>query len=171
MTLRLILIRHAKSSWDNPAGDDHTRVLNDRGRASATALAGWLADNGYVPGQVFCSDAARTHGTLGLILPVWPDARVAYRHDLYHASPDRMLMVLHRATAPVVALIGHNPGAAMLASGLVAKPPVHPRFADFPTGAVAVIDFDGAEWETAQPGQGRAVDFVVPRDLIGGNAD
>ncbi len=171
MTLRLILIRHAKSSWNDPAADDHARVLNDRGRASATAVASWLAEKGHMPQQVLCSDAVRTHATLALILPVWPKAQVSYRHDLYHASPDRMLMVLHRATAPVVALIGHNPGAAMLACGLVAKRPAHPRFGDFPTCAVAVIDFDCTEWQAAQPGQGHAVDFVVPRDLIGGAGD
>ncbi len=167
MTLRLILVRHAKSSWDNPFADDHARVLNDRGRASVSAVADWLAAAGHVPGQVYCSDAARTRETLALILPVWPDAAVVYRSDLYLASPDRMLMVLHKATAPVVAMIAHNPGTAMMACGLVAKRPTHPRFGDFPTCATAVIDFDLEEWKAAQPGLGRAVDFVVPRDLIG----
>ncbi len=44
MTLRLILIRHAKSSWSDPFADDHARVLNARGQDSAKAVGEWMAD-------------------------------------------------------------------------------------------------------------------------------
>ena len=54
MTCRLILIRHAKSSWDDPMADDHARVLNGRGRASAAAIGGWLAAKSYLPDVVLC---------------------------------------------------------------------------------------------------------------------
>ena len=61
--MRLILIRHAKSSWANPGQGDHARPLNPRGRRAATAIGGWLADKGYVPDLILCSDAQRTRET------------------------------------------------------------------------------------------------------------
>ena len=52
MTLRLILTRHAKSSWDDPLMSDHDRPLNERGKAAAADLGNWLASRGYVPDVV-----------------------------------------------------------------------------------------------------------------------
>ena len=57
---RLILTRHAKSSWDDPLTPDHDRPLNDRGKAAAADLGQWLASRGYIPDEVLCSDALRT---------------------------------------------------------------------------------------------------------------
>ena len=59
MTKRLILIRHAKSSWNAPF-NDHARTLNDRGRVAALAIGDWLKSNEYIPGAIYTSDAART---------------------------------------------------------------------------------------------------------------
>ena len=72
MTKRLILTRHAKSSWDDPAMADHDRPLNDRGKAAAADLGAWLASRGYIPGEVLCSDAQRTRSTWSGIAPARP---------------------------------------------------------------------------------------------------
>ena len=167
MTLKLILIRHAKSSWDDPFSEDHARKLNARGRAAAPVMARWLLRQGHVPEEVFCSDAARTAETLDLMRAEWPAApEVHYRAALYHAAPFTMLDLLHRARASSVALVGHNPGIGGLACGLVTNRPDHPRFADFPTCAVAVIGFDVDQWADVEPGSGRVIDFAVPRDFM-----
>ena len=168
MTLRLILIRHAKSSWDDPFADDHARVLNERGRASATAIGDWLADKGYVPDVVLCSDAARTVETAERIMPKLtptPDLQLSGR--IYLASPDTIADLIQRQTAQTVAVIGHNPGIGMLANGLVRTAPKHHRFSDYPTCAVTVIDFEEDAWSAIRPHKGTAIDFIVPRDLIG----
>ncbi|MCP4818173.1 MAG: histidine phosphatase family protein, partial [Shimia sp.] len=55
MTLKLILMRHAKSSWDDPLQSDHERSLNRRGRASAPAIGKWLSENGFHPDELLCS--------------------------------------------------------------------------------------------------------------------
>lgn len=172
MSLKLILIRHAKSSWDDPFSDDHARVLNARGRAAAPVMAAWLAQLGHIPGQVFCSDAARTAETLALMLPEWAVApRVSYTNALYHAAPFTMLDILHKATERAVALVSHNPGIGGMACGMVRTRPGHPRYSDYPTCAVAVIAFDVPHWDEVQPGTGTILDFAVPADLIGGDAD
>ena len=77
---RLILTRHAKSSWDDPLMSDHDRPLNERGKAAAADLGQWLASRGYVPDQVLCSDALRTRKTWSGIAPALP-ARLLTRVD------------------------------------------------------------------------------------------
>lgn len=166
MTRRLILIRHAKSAWDDPFAEDHARVLNDRGRRSATAIGGWLREHGYLPDQVLSSDSARTTETVERLIAEWDNIpEITYLPRLYHAAPQTLLDALRSATGGVVALVAHNPGIGSFAGGILSEPPKHPDFGRYPTCATLVADFDAAEWETARPGSGQAVDFIVPRDL------
>jgi phosphohistidine phosphatase len=168
MTLRLILIRHAKSSWSDPFGDDHERVLSKRGQASAKAIGEWMAQEGYLPDTVLCSDAARTQETAELILAALdPKPRLQLSGRIYHAAPDTILEMIQKQTEQTIAVIGHNPGIGMLANGLVQSAPEHHRFSDYPTCASTVIDFDNDRWIEVQPGKGQCKAFVVPRDLIG----
>lgn len=162
MTLRLILMRHAKSSWGDPAQPDHARALNDRGQRSAAALGDWLRARGYMPDQVFSSSSVRTRETfdrLGI------DAPTQFFEALYHASPATLLKTLRAATGQTVLMLGHNPGIAAFARSLVATPPAHERFDDYPTGATLIADFAIQAWDTLTPGIGQTVDFIVPRAL------
>lgn len=162
--MRLILIRHAKSSWDDPFQDDHARVLNKRGRDAARAIGTWLQAKEHEPDHVLVSDAARTVETAELILPCLNgDPSVDYLPALYHASPDTVLDLTQRYTSGCVAIIAHNPGIGMLARAVSVKAPDHRRFDDYPTCATTVIDFNGP----VSIRSGVVVDFVVPRDLIG----
>ncbi|SMY06388.1 SixA phosphatase family protein [Flavimaricola marinus] len=166
MTLKLILVRHAKSSWDNPFGDDHQRVLNERGRRTAPQMGRWLQSLGHVPDQVLCSDAARTAETLALMLSEWDHKpQITYLHKLYHAAPFTILDTLQQATGRCVAMFGHNPGIGGMASGIVRVRPQHERYSDYPTCAVAVITFDTDKWSEVGPGSGTCIDFAIPGDL------
>jgi phosphohistidine phosphatase len=165
---RLILTRHAKSSWDDPLTPDHDRPLNERGKAAAADLGQWLASRGHVPAEVLCSDSLRTRKTFSGLAPALPATPVLeLKPALYHAGPDVMLAVLRHAKADVVMMIGHNPGIAEFAHRLVAHAPRHDGFARYPTGATLVADFDVAAWADVQFGTGSTVDFVVPRELVG----
>lgn len=167
MTKRLILTRHAKSSWDDPLMTDHDRPLNERGRAAAADLGRWLASRGYVPGQVLCSDAVRTRETWDGIAPALTfDGAVDLKPALYHAGADVMLAVLRHAKADVVLMLGHNPGIAEFAHRLVARAPLNPEFQKYPTGATLVVDFAVDSWEEVDWGQGSVDDFIVPRELV-----
>jgi phosphohistidine phosphatase len=164
---RLILTRHAKSSWDDPLTPDHDRPLNDRGKAAAADLGQWLASRDYVPGEVLCSDALRTRKTFSGIAPALPGAPVLeLKPALYHAGPDVMMAVLRHASADTVMMIGHNPGIADFAARLVAHPPVDLEFQRYPTGATLVVDFDVADWEQVAFGTGVTIDFIVPREIV-----
>lgn len=161
---RLILTRHAKSSWDDPAVSDHDRPLNRRGMAAALELGEWLASRGYEPDEVLCSDAKRTRETWAraAAAPLEVMPRIAYLPALYQAPAETMLDILRRATGDCVMMLGHNPGIAELAAMLPARLPNHPDARRYPTGATLVVDFDAAGWQDVKPGTGSALDFFVP---------
>jgi phosphohistidine phosphatase len=164
---RLILTRHAKSSWDDPLTPDHDRPLNERGKAAAADLGQWLASRGYVPDEVLCSDSLRTRKTFSGIAPALPGTPVLeLKPALYHAGPDVMLAVLRHAVGGTVMMIGHNPGIAEFAGRLAAHPPANAEFARYPTGATLVLDFMVADWADVGFGQGVTVDFIIPQEIV-----
>ena len=166
MTLRLILVRHAKSGWDDPALPDHARPLNPRGREAAARVGRWLSGRGDIPAEALVSTAARTRETWALMSPhLAPAPTPRFLDALYHAGPDTMLRALHIARAPVVLMLGHNPGIAAFARWLLDSPPDHARFADYPTCATLVARFDTDRWQDTGPATGIAEAFTVPRDL------
>lgn len=164
---RLILTRHAKSSWDDPAMADHDRPLNERGKGAAADLGQWLASRGYVPGEALVSDALRTWETWsGIEAVLKSGAILKLKPALYHAGPDVMLAVLRHAESDVVVMVGHNPGIAEFAHRLVARAPANAEFSRYPTGATLVVDFNVDTWEQAGFGAGVVDDFVVPREIM-----
>ncbi|WP_299694551.1 histidine phosphatase family protein [uncultured Tateyamaria sp.] len=164
MSRTLILMRHAKSSWDAPDLVDHDRPLNNRGRASARAMGDWMRAHTYRPDVAVSSTATRTGQTfvgLGLTCPV------SYTRALYHAGPEAMASVLNAQTASAVLMLGHNPGIAEFAARLVKQAPRHARFADYPTGATTVIRWDVEDWKSVRWGAGVVMDFAIPREILG----
>ena len=160
--MKLILIRHAKSGWDDPFADDHERTLTDRGNRAAAAIGAWLTAQGHLPTHIYCSDATRTQQTAETIMAHLAPAPLLSLHpSLYHASPDTIAALIQRKPQESLAIIGHNPGIAMLAHGLLLDRPDHRRFSDYPTCATTVIDIAPA----LTPASGTCTDFVVPRDL------
>lgn len=161
---RLILTRHAKSSWDDPLMEDRDRPLNERGRAAALELGDFLASRGLEPEEVLCSSAERTRETWDQVARAVIETRpdVSYVESLYHAAPEMMLQVLRTATAPTVMMLGHNPGIAEFAHQLPARPIHDPDFRRYPTCATLIVDFQIDSWEEAAPGQGSVLDFFTP---------
>jgi phosphohistidine phosphatase len=162
MTLTLILMRHAKSDWANPLMTDHDRPLNARGQRAARAMGDWLRQGGWQPDEALVSTSERTRETwagLGITAPVRFDSA------LYLAEPEDMWRVLHGAKGSCVLMLGHNPGIADFAANLVAAPPDHDRFADYPTCATLIARFDAPGWDAVRPFTGQVVDFAVPRQF------
>lgn len=166
MTLRLILTRHAKSDWNDPALADHDRPLNARGQGDAPRIGAWLRAMGYLPDAALVSSARRTQETWEGIAPqLGGHLPMREMPGLYLADPEVILAHLRAQDAATVLLIGHNPGIGEAAHRIVASPPKHPEFADYPTCATLVVDFACDDWGAIGWGMGHAVDFIVPRDL------
>lgn len=159
--MRLILIRHCKSDWETGV-DDHDRPLNRRGQDAATALGKWMAANDLRPDLWLVSSALRTRATaLGMREAAGDESPLTTMAELYHATPGRIITAAKEAKADCLAIVGHNPGIGRTAALMAREPAPHGRFADYPTGAVTVLGFEG--W--LDEGEGTITHFVVPRDL------
>jgi phosphohistidine phosphatase len=169
-TRRLLLLRHAKSSWDDAALDDFDRPLAPRGRKAAARMGRHLGQREPVADLVLCSSAARAVET-------W--ARVAERFasppplrhlkSLYLAPPSRLLAALRRLDDGIrtALLVGHNPGLQALALGLAAEDGGARRVrlaAKFPTAALAVFEVSGP-WAELAPGNARLADLTLAREI------
>jgi phosphohistidine phosphatase len=116
--LTLSLLRHAKSSWDDPALGDFDRPLNKRGETAAPRVGAYMSKHGIAPDLVLCSPAARARQTLDLVLPhLSGGPTVVYEEGFYLAAPSVMLARVQHIEAKVrhVLLVGHNPGLQALA--------------------------------------------------------
>jgi len=167
MGLRLILTRHAKSSWDDPLLDDIERNLNPRGQRDAQRVGRWLSAKGYHPDQAMISAARRTQETWSRIQEVVStgDTSSARHQGLYLASSDRILQHLRNAGGHTVILIAHNPGIGDFAARFASRPPSHADFARYPTCATTVFDVAAHNWSQIRFGENTVLDFCVPREL------
>src|SRR3982751_4395667 len=115
----LILMRHAKSAWDDPNQKAIDRPLSPRGQKAAPRMGEWLAEENFQPDVVLCSPAQRARETLDLVKGHLPKGvTVEYVRALYMAAPRDMLNEVAKvpAAAGTVMLVGHNPGMGSLAS-------------------------------------------------------
>jgi len=158
----LWVLRHAKSSWDDPALADHDRPLAPRGRKAGKRIARFAAEHDVRPDLVLCSTALRATATLELVRPALGTPEIRIESDLYHASPTSMLELLRNLDDGLVAvmLIGHNPGLHDLVGELAPPGP-----GAFPTAALAGVELEIGDWSELGPGCGRLAQFVLPREL------
>jgi phosphohistidine phosphatase len=167
----LLLMRHAKSSWDQPGLPDLDRPLAPRGRLAAPLIARHLQTEGLIPDLVLCSPALRVQETWQLMSPVWGGGIASQTlRSLYPGAPVHLLETLRQLPDEVgrALLIGHNPGLAAFAAALAAAGPkqaMQRMGAKFGTAAVAVLTFEIDHWRALAPGSGRLESFVRPKDL------
>lgn len=177
----LTLLRHAKSSWDDPVARDFDRPLNGKGQRAAVTVGRHMRSEGMHFDHVAASPAARIVETVAQVeqgygselAPLW-DRRI------YLASASSLLDVVHElpAGADSVLLIGHNPGLEDLILSLIpdrAGDALRDSIEEkFPTAALAVMTFDVGDWQAVRAGGGTLVRFTRPRDLdpaLGPNRD
>ncbi|MGZ8625899.1 MAG: SixA phosphatase family protein [Actinomycetota bacterium] len=167
MTRRLLVLRHAKSSWDEPSRPDHERPLTARGRRAADRVGEHLRSSGTLPDVVLCSSALRTRETLQRLALGAADVHV--EDGLYGAGEDELLARLRDVAedAGTVLLVGHNPGVHGLAVEL-AGPDLGEAASrlreKFPTAGLATFELQGT-WRELGPGRVRLTSYVVRREL------
>ncbi len=162
----IVVIRHAKSSWDDASVADHDRPLSKRGRNALPGLRDHIAGLELRPDLVLCSSSRRTVETLDGIRPsVGSKARIELDSALYGASVADLVAELRRLDDQVatVFLIAHNPGVSDLVNLLTAAPATGGAAVDtFPTAAVAVLSVDG-RWSALEPECAVLESFWTPR--------
>ena len=165
---QLLLLRHAKSSWDDPGMADHARPLNARGQRAAAAMRGAIGRLGLAPELVLVSSARRTLQTAEALEPWETPPRKQPLDSLYLASMAQLLDVLREVDPGLasVLVIAHNPGLHDLARQLdPGDDAAGARLeACYPTAALAQFELAGP-WSHLRPGGARLQRFLCPADL------
>lgn len=113
MKFRLIIMRHAKSSWDAPELRDHDRPLNKRGKKDAPKIAHALVKLKWEPDLILSSSSERTRQTFALMLDVFPpETCTQIVPEFYGGSYDNITHELEKLEneRATVLVLGHNPG-------------------------------------------------------------
>ena len=148
--LTLTLVRHAKSSWDDPGLDDFMRPLNDRGRRDAPEMGRRLREGGVQPDLIVSSPAKRAIKTARLIAGEfeWPEADILEAAGMYEAAADELLKLIRRLPDEKrdVILVGHNPGLTDLANLFLRS-----VIENIPTCGVVRLAFSARRWRDIGP--------------------
>lgn len=159
----LLVLRHAKSSWDDSGLKDHDRPLSPRGVHDAPRMGRLIASEDLVPDAIISSTARRALATAELAAGAMPDApEIETTRELYLALPHSYLDVLadRAGAAERVMVVGHNPGISALVTRLTGEAE------EMPTGALAVVELDIDDWaDVHEAKRGRLVGFWRPKEL------
>ena len=160
----LILVRHAKSSWDYPQLSDFDRPLNGRGKRDAPRMGRYLAERSIHADLIVSSPANRAITTANAIQEYQrsPKPRIVEERSLYHASAATILRVVQAQPDDVNSLMifGHNPGFTDCANQLSDS-----YIENVPTCGVVGIEFDVNSWSVVEFGTGHQLYFHFPKGI------
>jgi phosphohistidine phosphatase len=158
----LLLLRHAKSSKDDPSLIDFDRPLNERGKNDAQLIGKYIRQQKIKADFVVSSPAERARQTAELVVKS-AGLKVELRFDkrIYEAAVRSLLNVVSQIedTANAVVLVGHNPGFAELLEALTGEA------RDLPTASLACIELSLEKWSKAQANVGQLKWLVTPKKL------
>ena len=167
----LTLLRHAKSTWNDPVERDFDRPLNGRGRRAAHRMGQYLKDEALTFDQVVASPALRVQQTVvgiedGYGTPLAP----LYDRRIYMASASTLLDLVHGLDDrhDKVLLVGHNPGLEDLVLMLVPQSAAGLRDEveiKYPTATLAELHFETDRWVGIGERTGALARFMRPREL------
>ncbi|MGH0035633.1 MAG: SixA phosphatase family protein [Myxococcota bacterium] len=168
---RLLLLRHAKSSWNDETLDDHLRPLDERGERAAAIIGAYLAQSRIRVDRVLCSTALRATQTVERVGRLVELPEPTLEPSLYLATGQALLERLRRLpeAAEGVLLVGHNPGIADLAENIAgrgATDDLDRMVRKFPTAGLAVLHIGPAGWSGLRPGSASLEHFVTPKRLV-----
>ena len=160
---KVLLIRHAKSSWDEPELSDFDRPLNKRGKRNAPEMADRLLERNVRVDQIISSDALRAKTTAQLLSSALGHSPndITFSHKLYLTGTDAYLRLIHQLpdTFTSVALVGHNPDLTLLANQLGGL-----DIDNVPTLGMVYLEFPEIHlWSDVRQGQGSLRWFDFPK--------
>jgi phosphohistidine phosphatase len=160
----LLVLRHAKSSWDDRALADHDRPLNERGRRDGPRMGDLVRQQRLTPDIIISSDAVRARMTAEAVAEAAQYAgEIRLEHLLYGAAPDDIVAVLRTVPEPnagTVMVVGHNPGLEALIGQLTGEQQ------DLPTAALAQIVLSIDRWRDLDGStRGTLVGLWRPKEL------
>ena len=168
---RLTILRHAKSSWNDPHLEDFNRPLNERGWKSARRVGRELEKRGVKFDLIIASPAARVRETIdGLTEKLALNVEIRFEPRMYAASEEMLLAIVRdiRESSHTPLLVGHNPGLQQLIVALTHNDGDELRRSverKFPTAALAQVELPAHRWIEVAPGTGKITDLILPKEL------
>jgi phosphohistidine phosphatase len=157
----LCILRHAKSSWNDPDLSDHERPLNDRGKKAAPFMGRLIADRDITPDVIVSSPAVRAKTTAELVKEsAHLTSRLKIDDRIYEASPLSLQKVVSEIEddAGSAMIVGHNPGIEGFIRYLTG------RQEPMPTAALAVIRLNIDRWADVSANSGELRRVIRPRE-------
>ncbi len=165
MTRDILLIRHAKSSWDDPNLADFDRPLAERGLREAPIMASELAKHRLPIDLVIASPSMRTRQTLEYFRTALqiPESRIVWDSTIFHSSADNLLRILSTLDDSVrhVVLVGHNPSMTDLSNALQSDTLIE----NVPTCGIVHLRGDWSSWNEIRDRKGKLELFLYPKLL------
>ena len=159
----LIIIRHAKSSWDDRSLNDHDRPLNKRGIANAPNMSSRLKGRNASPDALFSSTAIRAAITAQIFAEAleFPPHKITYDPDLYLASAGMLQDFIAglEKNLKTVLIFGHNPGLTLLVAQVWGLP-----IGNIPTCGIVSLKFNDANWGNCSANKPSSVTFDFPKN-------
>ena len=160
----LLILRHAKTQPDAPAGD-HARELTERGHRNAAAMGAYVKNLAGTPDAIITSDATRALQTAEIVAEAVGFANpLTVEPRIYAADVDTLLALVRSILDEVdtAIIIGHNPGFEELAEALAGN---HDQGVRLPTAALALVELDVERWDAVRAGSGRLREVATPRTI------
>lgn len=162
----LILIRHAKSDWQDITLDDFDRPLNGRGKTDAPMMAERLLKRDIIPDIFVCSPARRAKKTATIFAETFGVEKntISFEQDLYLAPPYVFSEVINRLNddGNIVAIFSHNPGITDFANTLT-----NARIDNMPTCAIFAVEADIDSWSDFEAAPKRFLFCDYPKKTAG----
>jgi phosphohistidine phosphatase len=162
----LFILRHAKSSWDDPTLADFDRPLNSRGKEDAPLMGKHLVKLGVKPDLIVSSPAKRAKKTAKIVAEElgYDLGKIEFCKTIYEASAQSLLYLVCQLpnSAKRVMLVGHNPGLTELANilgDIVIE--------NIPTAGIVGVAFDTSRWEEVCQMLGHTILFDYPKKIKG----
>ncbi|MGM0580147.1 MAG: SixA phosphatase family protein [Bacteroidota bacterium] len=158
---RIILLRHAKSSWDFPHLHDYDRPLNDRGKRDVPKMAQWLSLQAINADWIISSGAERAKNT-AIAFQAVLNIPMEINDQLYHASRSKLLNLIKQTNNDIncLILVSHNPGLNDLADYLLSGFPEN-----IPTTGIVSLKLDIEKWSEASPKNASLHFFQYPKNF------
>lgn len=157
----LYILRHAKSSWDNPRMTDFDRPLNDRGLRTVPLMGEIFVKNNFQPELIVSSPAVRARETANMLKTAADlKAEIEFDEHIYEASTQTLLKLISALGEPAESamIVGHNPGLEGLIKALSGE------YQIMPTAGLAIIDLNVENWENTGEECGRLREIFRPRE-------
>lgn len=158
----VLLIRHAKASWEDPNLKDFDRPLTERGKKDAPVMAQRVVARKMVPDLILSSTAKRAKATALLMAKElnYPEEQILWKQELYHGGIAIHLDVISKIDDQfnLVAVISHNPGISLFADSLTPY-----EIENIPTCGIFAIKAHAGSWSRFQAAEKEMIFFEFPK--------